>query len=104
MEASMKLPERRTRLVAAREIDLGERKLLPSVLVETVLWAVPGQGSFRQVKARPASIVVEGPEGAQWLEIPNETTAALSSMAATAAGIASVALLLMGLIRFLRRD
>ena len=99
----MKLPERRTRLVAATPIDLGEVRLLPSVLVETTAYSVPGRGLLRQVKARPVSIVVERPESAQWLEIPNETTATLSNMAAPAVGIALVAVFLMGAIRFLRR-
>ncbi|MBN1248693.1 MAG: hypothetical protein JXC32_13625 [Anaerolineae bacterium] len=100
----MKLPERRTRLVAATPIDLGERRLLPSVLVEATSYTASENGLFRQVKMRPVSIVVEGSESAQWLEIPNETTAALSSMVAAAAGIAFGALALMGVIRFLRRN
>lgn len=100
----MKLPERRTRLIAATPIDLGEQKLLPSVLVETTAYTAPGHVMFRQTKVRPVSIVVEGPENAKWLEIPNETTAALSSMAAAAAGIAIAAILLIGAIRFVRRN
>ncbi|MCU0519646.1 MAG: hypothetical protein MUF84_02995 [Anaerolineae bacterium] len=99
----MKLPEKRTRLVAATPIDLGEVRLLPSVLVDTTAYGVPGRGLFRQVKARPVSIVVEGPEGAQWMEIPNETTATISTMAAPAVGIALAAVFLIGAIRFLWR-
>ncbi len=99
----MKFPERRTRLVAAREIDVGGQRLLPSVLVETVAYQARGHGLYHQVRARPASIVVEGPESAQWLEIPNETTAILSQMAAVAAGIALVSIVLIGMTRYLRR-
>jgi len=99
----MKLPERRTRLVAAREIEAGGQRLLPSVLVETVAYRAPGYGLYHQVKARPSSIVVEGPESAQWLEIPNETTAILSQMAAVAAGIALISTLIIAIAHYLRR-
>lgn len=99
----MKLPERRTRLVAAREIEVRGQRLLPSVLVETVAYRAPGYGVYHQMRARPASIVVEGPESAQWLEIPDETTAILSQMAAVAAGIALISTLIIGIVHYLRR-
>jgi hypothetical protein len=99
----MDLPERRIRVVAATPIEVGDQRLLPSVLVNTVSRRWLGRGLFHLVRLRPVSIVVEGSEEASWLEIPNATADALSSMAAAATGIAVVAIFLLSLIRFLRR-
>jgi hypothetical protein len=76
--------------------------LLPSVLVTTMEGSGAG-GFFRYVKARPVSIVVEEPEGARWLEIPNATGNVLSQMAAAGAGIALASVLLMALVHLVRK-
>ena len=99
----MELPERQIRVVAATPIEVGDQRILPSVLVSTASRRWSSHGLFRLVHLRPVSIVVEGSEGPSWLEIPNATSDALSSMAAAAAGIAVVSILLVSMIRFLRR-
>lgn len=99
----MKLPEQRIRVVAADPIELGDRRLLPSVLVNTMSrrW---DRGLFRSVRLRPASVVVETADGATWHEIPNTTANTLSSMAAAAATIALISIAIIGVSRFLRRS
>jgi hypothetical protein len=100
----MQMPVQKTRVVAGTPIVVGERRLLPSVLVTTMEGGDAGVGGFfRYVKARPVSLVVEEPEGARWLEIPNVTGNALSTMAAAGAGIALASVLLMGLLHLVRR-
>jgi hypothetical protein len=102
----MQMPVQKIRVVAGTPIVVGERRLLPSVLVTTMEGgdAVSGSGGFfRFVKARPVSVVVEEPEGARWLEIPNTTENTLSQMAAAGAGIALVSVLLMGLFHLMRK-
>lgn len=99
----MQMPVQKTRVVAGTPIVVGERRLLPSVLVTTMEGGDAGVGFFRFVKARPVSIVVEEPEGAQWLEIPNATGNVLSQMAAAGAAIALASVLLMALVHLVRR-
>ncbi len=98
----MMMPTQRTRMVAGTPIVVGERRLLPSVAVTTLEGGEPGAGIFRYVKARPVSIVAEGPEGARWLEIPNTTVNTLSTMAAVGVGVAAISVLLIALFRLLR--
>jgi len=105
----MQMPVQKTRVVAGTPIVVGERRLLPSVLVTTMEGgdAVSGNagagGFFRFVKVRPVSLVVEEPEGARWLEIPNVTENTLSQMAAIGAGIALASVLLMALLHLVRK-
>ena len=99
----MQMPVQKTRVVAGTPIVVGERRLLPSVLVTTMEGSDAGVGVFRFVKARPVSIVVDEPEAAQWLEIPNATGNVLSQMAAAGAGIALASLLLMALMHLVRK-
>lgn len=96
------LPTPRIRMVAGTPMVVGERRLLPSVVVTTMEGGDARSGIFRYVKARPVSVVEEGPEGARWLEIPNATANTLSTMAAIGAAIAAVSVLLIGLIRLAR--
>ncbi|HOU15426.1 MAG TPA: hypothetical protein PKZ84_20150 [Anaerolineae bacterium] len=98
----MLIPTQRMRMVAGTPIVVGERRLLPSVLVTTLEGGNSGSGIFRYVKVRPVSIVEEGPEGARWLEIPNATVNTLSTMAAVGAGVAAISMLLIVLFRLLR--
>jgi hypothetical protein len=98
----MMLPTQRIRMVAGTPIVVGERRLLPSVVVTTMESGDARSGIFRYVKARPVSIVEEGPEGARWLEIPNATANTLSTMAAIGVGVAAISVLLIGLFRLLR--
>ena len=97
----MKLPEQRIRLVAADPIEVGARRLLPSVLVNTLSLQSPDKGTFNFVRLRPASIVVESENSTEWIEIPNTTEDILSTMAAAAAGIALVSSLIIAVSLFL---
>jgi len=99
----MQIPVQKTRVVAGTPIVVDERRLLPSVLVTTMEGKSVGAGFFRFVKARPVSVVVQGPDGARWLEIPNATENILSTMAAAGAAIALVSVLLMGLFHLVRK-
>ena len=110
----MQMPVQKTRVVAGTPIVVGERRLLPSVLVTTMEGGDPNSGDansgdagsggfFRFVKARPISIVVEEPGGARWLEIPNATGNVLSQMAAAGAVIALAGVFLMGLLHLVRK-
>ena len=100
----MQMPVQKIRVVAGTPIVVGERRLLPSVLVTTMEGGDDRMGGFfRFVKARPVSVVVEGPEGARWLEIPNTTENTLSQMAAAGAAIALVSVLLIGLFHLVRK-
>ena len=100
----MQMPVQKIRVVAGTPIVVGERRLLPSVLVTTMEGGDASTGGlFRFVKARPVSVVVEGPEGARWLEIPNTTENTLSQMAAAGAAIALVSVLLIGLFHLVRK-
>lgn len=100
----MQMPVQKIRVVAGTPIVVGERRLLPSVLVTTVEGGKASAGGFfRFVKARPVSLVVEEPEGARWLEIPNVTANTLSQMAAAGAAIALVSVLLMSLFHLVRK-
>lgn len=99
----MKLPEQRIRLVAGDPIEVGNWRVLPSVLVNTLSRQSPGKGTFHHVRLRPASIVVESEEKAEWIEIPNTTKDILSTMAAAAAGIAVVSSLIIVVSLFLKK-
>lgn len=96
----MALPEQRTRIVAADPIEVGDVRLLPSVLVNSRSQRGAGQGLFKMVQVRPVSVVVESVDGAQWHEIPNTESDAISSMLAVAGGIAAVSVLLILITRW----
>jgi hypothetical protein len=102
----MELPEQRVRLVAATPIEVEDRRLLPSVLVSTLHTSRPQRGAGvmmgRAVRLRPVSIVVEGSESAEWIEIPNTTADTLNSMVAAAATISLVSLFIIIASRLLR--
>lgn len=99
----MVLPEQRVRIVAADPIEVGERRLLPSVLVNTLSYRGHNQGLFHAVRARPVSVVVEDAKGAKWYEIPNATANALSTMASAAAAIAAVSIAVIAVALLLKR-
>ncbi len=99
----MELPEQNIRVVAADPIEVGDRRILPSVLVNTMSRRWSGRGLFQSVRLRPVSVVVETPDGATWHEIPNTTANTLSTMAAAAASIALISVVLIGVSRVLRR-
>ncbi len=98
----MILPEQHTRILAADPIQVGDLRLLPSVLVDTKSERWSEQGLFNKVSIRPVSIVVESPDGARWHEIPNTASDEISRMMAVAGGIAVVSILMMALIRWVR--
>ncbi len=98
----MKLPNQRIRIMAGTPIDVGDYRLLPSVLVNTMDAKGEG-GRFHVTKLRPVSVVVEGPAGTRWHEIPNETGQTLSIMAAIGAGIAVASVILIGIVQLIRR-
>lgn len=98
----MGLPEQRIRLVAADPIEVGMWRLLPSVLVSTSSLRSPNKSALHFVRLRPASIVVESQNSAEWIEIPNTTGNILSTMAAAAAGIALVSSLIITVSLFLK--
>ncbi len=93
----------RTRIVAGTPLEVGERRLLPSLLLTTVRGSKPGGGGFRAIRARPISIVEKGPEGNRWHAIPNTTQETLSVMAAIGLGVALISSVLILLINMLRR-
>jgi hypothetical protein len=99
----MQMPVQKTRVVAGTPMVLGERTLLPSVLVTTLEGDAGDAGFFEYVKARPVSVVVQEPDGARWLEIPNVTGNTLSQMAAAGAGIALAGMLLLALLHLVRK-
>ncbi len=98
----MQGPVRRTRIVAGEPMVVGEQRLLPSVVVTTAAGGDSRRGMFSYMNVRPISIVVTGPEGTQWLEIPNVTVNALSRMAVIGLGVAGVSLVLIGLLHLVR--
>ncbi len=95
----MDLPTQRIRIVAGTPIEVGKRRLLPSVLVSTLESEKVPFALFRGAKVRPVSIVEDGPDGTRWIEIPNATANILSVMAMAGLGIAIVSVLLILLIR-----
>ena len=99
----MDLPEQRTRLVAGSPIEVGEHRLLPSVLVSTVDKDQSQCAKLRYVKLRPTSLVVTSSQDTNWIEIPNETMDTLSKMAGAAGIIAFISLCVIVVVRFLRR-
>lgn len=100
---SLTLPEQQIRIVAADPIPVGENRLLPSVLVNTVKWSIPRIGKLSDVRLRPVSIVVETPSETQWVEIPDTTGNALSIMFIMAVAIALVSMLIIGLAQLTQR-
>ena len=96
------LPTQKIRLVAGTPIEVGKRRLLPSVLVTTMEGGDGTSNRFGYVKVRPTSIVEEGPDGARWLEIPNATMDAINTMAAVGLGIAMVSMVIVLLLRLAR--
>lgn len=99
----MGLPERRIRILAGTPIEIGEQRLLPSVLVNTLNTDKPGMGKLRITRARPISVVVTSPNDTQWLEIPNTTMDTLSTMAGVGAAIALVSVFIIVVARLFRR-
>jgi hypothetical protein len=100
----MNLPEERIRVVAAEPIKVGQRRLLPSVLVSTLQGQWPNAGLFRRVTMRPVSVVVEDEGGATWHNIPNSTADTISTMAAIGLAVAGVSITVIILLRWLQRD
>ncbi len=84
----MALPKQRIRIVAGSPIEVGDQRLLPSVLVSTMEAGDTESGIFRRIKMRPISIVATGPQGTRWHKIPNATSDKLSVMAAVGLGVA----------------
>ncbi len=91
----------RIRLVAGTPIQVGARRLLPSILVTTVEGGEPGE-TIRGARLRPSSIVEQGPEGNRWHTIPNTTQDQLSLMAGIGLGVALLSSLIILLIEFKR--
>ncbi len=93
----------RIQLIAGDPIEIGGRRFLPSVLVEST--EIPGNAAFtaKWVQIRPSSVVEEGPDGARWLAIRDVTTEALSVMGAVAVGVAVVGSLILLLNRWVRK-
>jgi hypothetical protein len=100
----MILPEQHTRITAADPIEVGDLRLLPSVLVDTTSQHWPGKGLSSKVRIRPVSVVVESPDGARWLEIPNTESDQISGMVAVAGGIAVVSIVIIALAQLMKRS
>jgi hypothetical protein len=100
----MSLPEQHTRIMAADPIEVGDVRVLPSVLVNTSSQRWSGYGVSSRVRLRPVSVVVESPAGTRWHEIPNTESDAVSRMMAVAGGIAGISLLILVLARWMRRS
>ncbi len=100
----MKLPEQRIRIVAATPIEAGDKRILPSVLVNTISQRWAGSGLFHLVRMRPVSIVVEDADGARWHEIPNATANVLNTMLAVAGAIAAISIGLIAVAAIIKRD
>jgi hypothetical protein len=99
----MELPQQRIRILAGTPIEVGQHRLLPSVLVNTLNMEKPNSGKLRVVKLRPISMVVTTPQDTQWLEIPNTTMDTLSTMAGIGAVIALVSLFIIIVMRLFKR-
>ncbi len=95
-------PGERIRLIAATPIEVGERRLLPSVLVSRWEYNVGDAVRVHTLNIRPVSIVEESPDGTRWHAIPNATSDILSVMAAIGLSVAAVSLLILGLTAVLR--
>ncbi|MGC9349254.1 MAG: hypothetical protein ACP5JG_14025 [Anaerolineae bacterium] len=100
----MELPEQRIRIVAGTPVEAEGRRILPSILVQTLQARWPEHGVFRRIRMRPISVVVEDEEGAKWHEIPDVTADAVNTMAVFALGIAVVSLVLIALSYLWRRS
>jgi len=88
--------------MAGTPLEVGDRRLLPSVLVSTTEGGDAEFTLLRLVKMRPVSVVEEGPEGARWIEIPNATMDMLSVMAAAGLALAGFCGVIILLARFAR--
>ncbi len=93
----------RTRIVAGAPIEVGERRLLPSILVTTLHAGAEKNGVFHTARLRPISFVEEGPEGKRWHAIPNTTQETLSVMVAIGVSVALISSLMILLIKLMRR-
>ncbi|MEA3309505.1 MAG: hypothetical protein U9Q70_08355 [Chloroflexota bacterium] len=91
----------RTRLVAGAPIEVGTRRLLPSILVTTVGSAETG-AALHGARLRPSSIIEQGPEGNRWHTIPNTTQDRLSLLVGIGLGIALLSSLIILLVEFER--
>ena len=85
------------RIVAATPIQVGEWRLLPSVMVKTLVCEHPELPELRSVRIRPISLVEEGPEGTRWHAIPDKTGESLGVMMVLGLVVAFIA----GLVIFL---
>ena len=101
----MPIFDQRTQIVAGDPLEVGGRRLLPSILVQSVAAPTPAADHwlFRSIRMRPISLVEEGPEGARWHAIPNATANRLSTMAFVGLGVAVVSSLILVAQRLLRR-
>lgn len=93
----------RTKIVAGDPIKVGDRRLLPSILVTTLRTGTEESGGFRAARLRPISFVEEGPEGRRWHAISNTTQDKLSVMVAIGVGVALIGSVMILLIKLLRR-
>lgn len=92
---------KRTRLVTGSPIEVGQRRLLPSVLVTTVKKESAGV-TIRGTNLRPSSFVEQGPEGNRWHNIPNSTQDQLSRLAALGLGAALLSTLIILMVKINR--
>ncbi len=97
----MALPKQCIQVLAGSPIEVGERRLLPSVLAARREWSGE-HGGFFFTRMRPISFVEQGPEGNEWHAIPNATTEILSVMAAVGVGVAAVCFVGILAIRWLK--
>jgi len=93
----------RTKMVAGDPIEVGERRLLPSILLTTVRADTEDQSGFLAARARPVSIVEQGPERSRWRAVPNTSQETLSVMAAIGVGVALISSMLILVIKLMRR-
>lgn len=100
----MTLPTQKTKIVAATPIKVGELRLLPSVLINTLSYEGDKNGECHMIKMRPISIVEEGSQETRWIEIPNSSSNALSMMAVAGLGIAAVSIALIFLLQIVRGE
>ncbi|HNT76229.1 MAG TPA: hypothetical protein PKH77_14535 [Anaerolineae bacterium] len=98
----MTIPTQRIQMVAGTPIEVGSRRLLPSVMVSTLRGGAAGPAGLRVVRLRPVSLVVDGPDGARWLPIPNALAETLAPFLVASVGVAALSIVLMVLIRLMR--
>lgn len=97
----MAIPTQRIQMIAGTPMEVGPWRLLPSVMAST-LSSEDGPAGLRTVRLRPVSLVVEGPDGARWLPIPNALNETLAPLLMAGVGVAALSLGLIVLIRLVR--